>query len=56
MGEPLNNYESVMASIDILAEGLQISRDKVGRFTWRASCIRRTEPRITLRRHTNVAE
>lgn len=29
MGEPLHNYDSVLAAIDILAEGLSLSRNKI---------------------------
>ncbi len=29
MGEPLHNYDSVLAAVDILAEGLELSRNKI---------------------------
>jgi hypothetical protein len=29
MGEPLDNYDNVVAAIDILAQGLELSRSKI---------------------------
>lgn len=29
MGEPLHNYDPVIAAIDVMAEGLQLGRSKI---------------------------